>query len=124
MRLAAACLIPPLLGACSTEAPPTDRLASRDVPCLRHQVYELGAAFKTATATCGIPKPDLTGSGELQQVALNAKVPFTIRPDADAYLKRHQTELVTGHLIPYANAGATYNPRNGVFPTIITPSGF
>ncbi len=124
MCLAAACLILLLLGACSTEAPPADRLAGRDVPCLRHQVYELGASFTNAVAACGVLKPDLTGSRGLQQVALDAKVPFTIRPHADAYLKQRQAELVTGHLIPYANAGATYNPRNGIFPTIITPSGF
>ena len=123
MRLAIACLMVPLLGACSAEAHRVDRLASRDVPCLHHQVYDLSASFKDAVAICGVPKPDLTGSGGLQQAALDAKIPFTIRLHADAYLKQRQAEPVTGHLIPYANAGAGYTPQNGVFPTTITPSG-
>ena len=123
MRFSVACLTFSLLGACSTGTPHVNPLASRDVPCLHHQVYDLSSSFKNAVGVCGTPKPDLTGSGGLQQVALNEEIPFTIRPQADAYLKQAQAEKVTGSLIPHVNAGAGLIPQNGVLPPVITWNG-
>ena len=124
MRFRVACFAFSLLGGCSTGTPHVDSLASRDVPCLHHQVYDLGSSFRDALGVCGTPKPDLTGSGGLQQAALDEKIPFTIRPQADASLKQAQAEKVTGSLIPHANAGAGYAPQNGILPTTITSSGY
>jgi hypothetical protein len=87
-----------LLGACAASAPPT--LAGKDVACLRHQVYDLNTAFDRGVALCGDPKPDLTGSTGLQRLALAAKIPFTIRPIADAQIKQASDQPITGSLIP------------------------
>lgn len=119
MRLALACLTLPLVGGCNAEPPRLDRLASRDVPCLRHQVFDLNDPFKEALAACGAAKPDLTGSGGLQQAALAAKVPFTIRPQADASLKQAQTEHMTGSMLSYSGADAYYVPQSGIYESLM-----
>ncbi len=104
MRTVYGCLgLSLLLGACAANVPPV--LAGKDVACLRHQVYDLRTPFDRSVALCGDSKPDLTGSGGLQQAALAAKIPFTIRPIADAQIKDAQikqasAQLVTGSLIP------------------------
>ncbi len=120
MRLIIACLTFASLAGCSAKPPLVDSLASQDVPCLHHEFCELDSSFKDDMTACGVRKPDLTGSGGLQQAGLEAKTPFTIRPHADVYLKQAQAETITGELIPHAGAGASYTP---VFETTMLPSG-
>ena len=115
MRIIIACLTFASLAGCSGKPPLVDILASHDVPCLHHHVFDLDSSFTDAVTACSVRKPDLTGSGGLQQAALEAKVPFTIRPRADAYLKQAQAETITGDLIPHVGAGAGFTPQNGVF---------
>lgn len=117
MRIIVACLAVASLAGCSGGPPPVDSVASRDVPCLRHRVFDLGSSFTDAMTACGVLKPDLTGSGGLQQAALEAKVAFSIRPRADIYLKQAQAETITGSLVPHAVAGAGFTPQDGVFAT-------
>ena len=117
MRVIIACLSFASLAGCSANPPLVDSLASHDVPCLQHHFYDLDSPFTDAMAACGVRKPDLTGSGGLQQAALEARVSFTIRPHADVYLKQAQAETITGDLIPHAGAGANFAPKNGVFET-------
>ena len=117
MRVITACLAFASLAGCSAKPPLVASLASHDVPCLHHHFYDLASSFTDAMTACGTRKPDLTGSGGLQQAALEAKVPFTIRPHADVYLKQAQAETITGDLIPHVGAGASFTPQNGVFET-------
>ncbi len=113
MRTVLGCLgLAAMLGACSTAAPPP--LAGKDVACLHHQVYDLGLTFDHGLQTCDAARPDLTGSGGLQQMALAAKVPFTIRPIADARIKQASEEAMTGTLIPGpASASGVFTEPNG-----------
>ena len=117
MRVITACLAVAALAGCSTRPPPADALASHDVPCLHHQFDDLDTSFADAVTSCGVGKPDLTGSGGLQQAALDARIPFTIRPHADAYLKQAQAGTITGELIPHEINGADYARQVGVFNT-------
>lgn len=124
MRVIIICLTVASLVGCSADSTLADGLASHDVPCLQRQVFELGSSFTDAVATCGVRKPDLTGSGELQQAALQAQVPFTIRPHADHYLKEAQSKTVTGSNIPGVGAGAGFTVLNGaVQKTVLLGDG-
>ena len=110
MRVLVAFLALVSVAGCPAEPPLVASLASRDVPCLHHQYYDRDASLADAMTACGDRKPDLTGSGGLQQAALAARIPFTIRPHADVYLKQAQAETITGGLIPHAGAGAGFTP--------------
>ncbi len=122
MRTVSGCLgLSLLLGACAASAPPV--LAGKDVACLRHQVDDLDTAFDRGVALCGDAKPDLTGSGELQQLALSAKIPFTIRPIADARIKQAGAQTMVGTLIPMDASAAASFPEPFSGPADFTGGG-
>ncbi len=110
-----------LLGACAASAPPV--LAGKDVACLRHQVHDLNTAFDRSVAICGDSTPDLTGSGELQHLALAAKIPFTIRPVADARIKQASAGPMAGTLIPMDPSAAASFPEPFGGPADFTGGG-
>ncbi|MCQ8278279.1 hypothetical protein NFI95_07430 [Acetobacteraceae bacterium KSS8] len=96
MRPVICCLALIGLAACSATPAPSGPLASRDVACLNQQGR---VALAEAMAACHTQLPDLTGDLHLQAVALNHKIPFTIRPEADAAIK-DRPRLQLGSLIP------------------------
>lgn len=58
-----------------------------DTACLDGQVFDYYLPLDRALAACGNSVPNLTGDRNLQQVALNAGVPFRINPGHDQELK-------------------------------------
>ena len=96
-----------VLAACSAAPPARGPLPGTDVACLLTATHRDGGGFDQALHACGVTRPDLTGNIALQLMALAAHVPFTIRPIADAELKRGDV-AVTGSLIPYPDTGEPY----------------
>ena len=97
-----------VLAACSAVSPVREPIPGTDVACLVTATHRNGEGFDQALHACNVTKPDLTGNIGLQRMALAAHVPFTIRPIADAELKRSDEVTATGSLIPYRYTGQFY----------------
>lgn len=69
-----------LLGGCSAHWYP---YTADDTVCLNKQVYYNHLSMDRAVSACGTSVPDLTGDKNLQQVAMNAGVPFRVDPHLD-----------------------------------------
>ena len=88
------------LAACGAAPPAREPVPGTDVACLLTATHRDNGSFDQALRGCNVSRPDLTGNIALQRLALAAHVPFTIRPIADAELKRGEV-TETGSLIPY-----------------------
>lgn len=104
MSLPFAGLLAGSVAGCAPPAP--EPPGGADVACLERQVTDMHLAYYRALTVCHSPaKPDLTGDEKLQQYALYYRLPFTIRPKADAALKAEHPFAVTGTRIAGADPG-------------------
>lgn len=102
------------VASCAVPQPDQSPLIGQDVTCLEKAVSAT-QDFRLALHQCGTTKPDLTGSTKLQRLALDNKVPFTIRPIADAQIKDAIPYVHTGDLLPSSDTPqdrppVLYNP--------------
>jgi len=73
-----------LLGGCSAHWYP---YTAADTVCLNKQVHSYHLPMDRAVSACGTSVPDLTGDKNLQQLAMNAGVPFRVDPNLDRKFK-------------------------------------
>ena len=102
------------IASCAATQPDPSPLMGQDVACLQ-KTLRTSQDFRSALQQCGTTRPDLTGSLRLQQLALDNKVTFTIRPVEDAQIKDAAPYVHTGGLLPSSDSPqnhppALYNP--------------